>query len=60
MIGSLIAILFIGAIIWFVLELSIILICGLFIVAAFSSHTEAGNTIGVLGLIFSCYMLANN
>jgi hypothetical protein len=58
--ATILAIVFIIFIIWWLLEIAIILVVGLFIVAAFSSHTEAGNMIGFLGLIAAVYMLNSN
>ena len=55
--ATILAVILIIAVVWLVLEISIILILGLFIVAAFSSHTDTGNMIGVIGLIIACYAL---
>jgi hypothetical protein len=58
--ANILAIILIIFIVWWLLEIAIILVVGLFIVTAFSSHTEAGNMIGFLGLIAAVYMLTND
>lgn len=55
--ATILAVILILAILWLVLEISIIMMIGLFIVAAFGSHTEAGNLIGFIGLIIAGYAM---